>query len=109
MWATWQGGGVHMLTLYWGPVVLMGRTSGANLSRSMSVYTYVMHVSAGMWLCAWCVCVSVFVCLCVCVFVCLCVCVRVCIKLKKKYVTIQVCHACVRGYVAVCMVFGECV
>ena len=70
-------GGVHMVTLYWGPVPLMGRASGANLRGSTSVYKYVMHVCVGMWLCAWCV-------------VCVCECVRVCIEPKKKYISIQV-------------------
>ena len=85
------GGGVHMVTLYWGPVSLMGRASGTNLRRSISVYRYAVYVGSGVWLCAWCVlcvCVSVCVCACVCVcasvwlcawrVVCMCVCVCLC-------------------------------
>ena len=74
------GGGVHMVTLYWGPVSLMGMASGTNLRRSISVYRYAVYVCSGVWLCACCVlrvCVSVCVRVCVCMRVCLCVCASV--------------------------------
>ena len=64
------GGEVHMVTLYWGPVSLMGMASGTNLRRSISVYRYAVYVCSGVWLCACCV-------LRVCVCVCMCECVAV--------------------------------
>ena len=78
------GGGVHIVTLYWGPVSLMGVASGTNLRRSISVYRYAVYVCSGVWLCACCVlrvcvCVTVCVCVCVCMRVCACVCVCVCV------------------------------
>jgi hypothetical protein len=60
-----------MVTLYWGPVSLMGMASGTNLRRSISVYRYAVYVCSGVWLCACCV---LRVCVCVCMHVCLCVC-----------------------------------
>ena len=102
------GGGVHIVTLYWGPVSLMGVASGTNLRRSISVYRYAVYVCSGVWLCACCVLrVCVCVSVCVCMRVCLCVCVRVCGCVHGVWcvcvcVCVRVC-GCVHGVWCVCV------